>query len=203
MSAAGTYFDGVLLNDDWDDDSWDGVWEGAVQIDQSAWIAEIRIPYSQLRFHNRKIYEWGINFRRDIKRRNETNYLVFTPKNGSGFVSRFPILTGITDIKPSRAAEFLPYVRAKAEYIDAGFNNPFNDGSRFKPGTGMDFKYGLSNNLTLDGTINPDFGQVEVDPAVVNLSDVETYFEERRPFFIEGSSTFRFGSGGSRRKFDR
>ncbi len=198
LSAAGTYFDGVLLNDDWDDESWDGVWEGAVQIDQSGWTAEIRIPYSQLRFHKSNIYEWGINFRRDIKRLNEINYLVFTPKNGSGFVSRFPILTGITDIQPSRAAEFLPYVRAKAEYIDAGFNNPFNDGSRFKPGMGMDFKYGLSNNLTLDGTINPDFGQVEVDPAVVNLSYVETYFEERRPFFIEGASIFYFGQGGSR-----
>jgi len=198
LTAAGTFIDGVLLNDDWDDDSWDGVWEGEVNIDDNGWTAELRIPYSQLRFHQKNKYEWGINFRRDIKRRNEINYLVYTPKNGSGFVSRFPLLCGINNIKPGRTMEMLPYVRGKAEYLDVLPGNPYNDGSRFVPGFGTDFKYGISNNLTLDGTINPDFGQVEVDPAVVNLSDFETYYQERRPFFIEGASIFRFGYGGSR-----
>jgi hypothetical protein len=198
LTAAGTFIDGVLLNDDWDDSSWDGVWEGEVNIDDNGWTAELRIPYSQLRFQQKNKYEWGINFRRDIKRRNEKNYLVFTPKNGSGFVSRFPLLCGINNIKPGRTMEMLPYVRGKAEFLDVLPGNPYNDGSRFVTGFGTDFKYGISNNLTLDGTINPDFGQVEVDPAVVNLSDVETYFQERRPFFIEGASIFNFGYGGSR-----
>ncbi len=198
LSAAGTYLDGVLMNDDWDDDSWDGVWQGEVKIDERGWTFEIRIPFSQLRFHEQDSYVWGINFRRDIKRRNESDYLVFTPKDGSGFVSRFPLLVGIENINSSRSLEFLPYVRAKAEYLDVEAADPFNDGSRYIPGIGADLKYGIGNNLTLDGTINPDFGQVEVDPAVVNLSDVETFFPERRPFFIEGSSTYEFGTGGSR-----
>lgn len=198
LTAAGTYFDGVMLNDEWDDDSWDGVWEGEVNVDDHGWSLEVRIPYSQLRFHEQQKYMWGINFRRDIKRLNEKVYLVFTPRDGSGFVSRFPILSGIENISPARRTEVLPYVRAKAEYLDVDAGNPFNDGSRFIPGIGADFKQGIGSNLTLDGTINPDFGQVEVDPAVVNLSDVETYFQEKRPFFIEGASTFRFGQGGSR-----
>ncbi len=198
LSAAGTYLDGVLMNDDWDDDSWDGVWQGEVNIDEQGWTLEMRIPFSQLRFHHQDQYVWGINFRRDIKRRNESDYLVFTPKDGSGFVSRFPLLVGIEDINSSRSLELLPYARAKAEYLNVESENPFNDGSRYIPGFGADLKYGIGNNLTLDGTINPDFGQVEVDPAVVNLSDVETFFPERRPFFIEGSSTFEFGSGGAR-----
>ena len=198
LTAAGTYFDGVMLNDEWDDDSWDGVWQGKVNVDQYGWSLEIKIPYSQLRFHQQEKYTWGINFRRDIKRLNEQVYLVFTPKDGSGFVSRFPVLSGIEKISPSRRMEVLPYVRAKAEYLDVEPGDPFNDGSRLIPGIGADFKQGIGNNLTLDGTINPDFGQVEVDPAVVNLTDVETYFQEKRPFFIEGASTFHFGEGGSR-----
>ena len=198
LTAAGTYFDGVMLNDEWDDDSWDGVWQGEVNVDDYGWSLEVRIPYSQLRFHEQKEYRWGINFRRDIKRLNEKVYLVYTPKDGSGFVSRFPILSGIENISPSRRMEVLPYVRAKAEYLNVDAGDPFNDGSRLIPGIGADIKQGIGSNLTLDGTINPDFGQVEVDPAVVNLSDVETYFQEKRPFFIEGASTFRFGQGGSR-----
>jgi hypothetical protein len=196
ITAAGTILDGVLMNDEWDDDSWDGIWQGEVNIDQDGWTAEIRIPYSQLRFHKKEKYCWGINFRRDIKRYNEKDYLVFTPKDGSGFVSRFPTLVGIQNINPSRNFEVLPYIRTKAEYLDVESGNPFNDGSRYIPGT--DFKIGIGSNLTFDGTINPDFGQVEVDPAVVNLSDVETYFQEKRPFFIEGASIFEFGYGGSR-----
>jgi hypothetical protein len=197
MNAAGTVFDGVLMNDDWDDDSWDGVWTGAVSIDENGWCAEFRIPFSQLRFHQSKEYEWGINFRRDIKRHDETAYLVYTPRGGSGFVSRFPVLRGVENINSSRNVEVLPYFRTKAEYLDVESGDPFNDGSRYRPGLGADIKLGIGNNLTLDATINPDFGQVEVDPAVVNLSDVETFFHEKRPFFIEGSSIFNFGYGGS------
>jgi hypothetical protein len=197
LSAGGTLYDGTLTNDDWNDESWDGVWDGGVRKTDRGWTLELRIPFSQLRFQKKDEYVWGINFRRDISRRNEQDYLAYTPKNSSGFVSRFPELTGIRNIRPSRHVEVLPYVRTKAAFTHPGAGDPFNDGSEVLPGAGADVKVGLGNNLTLDVTANPDFGQVEVDPAVVNLSDVETYFNEKRPFFMEGASTFRFGQGGA------
>jgi len=197
ISPAGSLLDGVMSNDGWEDYNWDGVWEGKVKIDQEGWTAELCIPYSQLRFQKKDVYTWGINFGRRIKRHNEDNFLVFTPKNGSGFTSRFPILVGINNIHPPANVEILPYVRAKAEYLNVESGDPFNDGSRYVPAVGTDVKIGLSSNLTLDGTINPDFGQVEVDPAIVNLSDVETLYEEKRPFFIEGASIYDFGYSGA------
>ena len=198
ITAAGAYLDGVMMNDEWTDDSWDGVWEGEVRINEQGWSSEFRIPYSQLRFQKKDIYSWGINFIRLIQRYNEEDYLVFTPKNSSGFVSRFPTLVGLHDIHPAGTLEVLPYVRTKAEYLNVENGDPFNDGSRYLQAVGGDIKIGLSSNLTLDGTVNPDFGQVEVDPAVVNLSDVETFYDEKRPFFLEGANIFRFGQGGSR-----
>jgi hypothetical protein len=197
VDAAGTVYDGVLLNDDWDDDSWDGVWDGRVQRDSLGWTAELRIPFSQLRFHSARVYTWGINFRRDIARRHEHDYLVYTPKNGSGFVSRFPDLVGMEQVTPPARIEVLPYTRTRAEFAPHTAGDPFHDGSTIAPDAGLDAKLGIGSNLTLNATVNPDFGQVEVDPAVVNLSDVETFFQEKRPFFIEGSSIFTFGQGGS------
>ncbi len=197
LNAAGTFYDGVLLNDDWDDDSWDGVWQGKVNKDNEGWTAELRIPYSQLRFQNAASHVWGINFSRDISRRNERDFVVFTPKNGSGFVSRFVDLVGIENITPPQQLEILPYITTKAEFLQHSAGDPFITGSKYTPRIGADIKYGLGSNLTLNATINPDFGQVEVDPAVVNLSDVESFFNEKRPFFIEGSSIFSFGNGGT------
>jgi hypothetical protein len=101
LNAAGTFYDGVLYNDSWDDDTWDGVWEGKVQVDDEGWTLEMKIPFSQLRFHKNSKNIWGINFRRDIARKNERNYLVYVPKNESGFVSRFFDLVGIEDINPT------------------------------------------------------------------------------------------------------
>jgi len=195
--VSGTLFDGVLFNDSWEDNSWDGVWEGKSVITDYGWTAELKIPYSQIRFHKKDEYVWGVNFKRVIQRKNEADYVRFTPKDGSGFVSRFVELKGITNITPASRIEILPYAITKAEYTQHSANDPFNDGSRYNPGFGADMKIGLGSNLMLNATVNPDFGQVEVDPAVVNLSDVETYFEEKRPFFIEGFNTFNFGSGGS------
>ncbi|MGB6648750.1 MAG: DUF5916 domain-containing protein [Bacteroidota bacterium] len=196
LDAAGTYYDGVLTNDEWTDESWDGVWEGKVRHDSEGWTAEMRIPFSQLRFQETNA--WGINFERSIARKHEEVYLVFTPKDGSGFVSRFADLRGIERITPPSRFEALPYVTAKAEYTSSHPGDPFNNGKKYTPGFGADFKVGIGTNLTLDATVNPDFGQVEVDPAVVNLSDVETFFSERRPFFIEGASIFSFGQRGAR-----
>ncbi len=197
LDAAGTLYDGTLYNDEWNDQLWDGVWEGKVHRDNQGWSAEMRIPFSQLRFQQKDHYVWGINFRRNIARRNENDFIVFTPKNGSGFCSRFPDLVGIENINASRQAEILPYVTTRAEYSSHTPNDPFNSGSKYTPRLGADFKLGIGNNLTLDGTVFPDFGQVEVDPAVVNLSDVESFFQEKRPFFMEGSNIFSFGSGGT------
>ncbi len=198
VNAAGTLYDGVLLNDDWDDSDWDGVWQARTTMGDHGWTAELRIPYSQIRFYQRDQYVWGINFRREISRKNERDYLVYTPREESGFVSRFWDLVGIRDIKPSRQIEFTPYVTTRAEYADAAAGNPFNDGSRYNLDAGVDVKMSVTSNLTLNGTVNPDFGQVEVDPAVINLSDFETFFPEKRPFFIEGASTFsNFGYGGA------
>jgi len=197
LSAGGTILDGVCYNDDWMDDTWDGVWSGRVHRSNQGWTAEMRIPFSQLRFRKQDRYVWGIDFLRNISRKNEEAYLVYTPKSSSGFVSRFPDLVGIEHIKPAMHVEVLPYARTKAAYTHPKTGDPFNSGSTYSPDVGLDLKAGLSNNMTLDMTVNPDFGQVEVDPAVVNLSDVETYFMEKRPFFIEGASIFNFGQGGA------
>ncbi|MGH7751640.1 MAG: carbohydrate binding family 9 domain-containing protein, partial [Gemmatimonadales bacterium] len=164
VNAAGTQYDGVMYNDDWDDNTWDGVWESKVAIDSLGWSVEMRIPYSQLRFVQKETYVWGINLRRDIARRNEFDYLVYTPRNQSGFVSRFAELTGIQNVTPPRRVELMPYSTARAEYTNPPGGDPFNDGSRYVPGVGVDFRMGLGSNLTVNGTVNPDFGQVEVDP---------------------------------------
>lgn len=198
LNAAGTQLDGILYNDSWDDDSWDGVWEGKVNRNSKGWTAEMKIPFSQMRFNQADSMVWGINFRRVIARKNEEAFLVFVPKNESGFVSHFAKLTGFREIHGSGQLEILPYITARAEYFHFEEGDPFKNGKSYIPGAGADFKMGVGSNLNLNATINPDFGQVEIDPAVINLSDVETFFEEKRPFFVEGSSIFNFGYGGAR-----
>ncbi len=197
LNSAGTLYDGVLYNDSWDDNSWDGVWEGKANIDDEGWTVEIKVPFSQMRFQNNNVNVWGINFRRDIARKNERDYLVYVPKNENGFVSHFAELVGLEKINRSENVEIIPYITTRAQYDHPDINNPFNSGSKYSPGLGADLKMGVGSNLTLNATINPDFGQVEIDPAVINLSDVETYFQEKRPFFVEGSSIFNFGQGGA------
>ena len=199
VSAAGTLADGLIENDvkQPNDLSWDGVWEGVPYINDEGWSVEMKIPYSQIRFNESDSHVWGINVERFISRRFETDMLVYTPRNESGFTSRFPDLVGIEGITPPARIEYLPYVVGKAEYIQTAPGNPFNSGSEYSPGFGLDVRAGLGNSLTLNGTINPDFGQVEVDPAIVNLTDVEYSFQEKRPFFTEGASIYRFGGGGT------
>jgi hypothetical protein len=198
LNAAGILYDGVVYNDTWSDNSWDGVWEGKVNIDDEGWSAEFRIPFSQLKFNNQPENIWGINIKREIARKNEVIFSTFVPKRESGFVSHFGELSGIKNITPPRHFELLPYVTAKAEYTNPAAGNPFNKGSNYSPGFGADLRTSIGSNLTLNATVFPDFGQVEIDPAVINLSDVETYFSEKRPFFVEGSTIFNFGQGGAR-----
>ena len=197
VNAAGSIIDGILYNDSWNDNSWNGVWEYAVHKDSYGWSAEIRIPFTQLRFNGNKNMIWGINFLRKIQRNNEEDYLVMVPNNESGFVSHFAHLVNLKGIKTGRRFEVLPYVVSKAQYLVHDNNDPFYKSKQYQQTIGLDLKYGLGSNLTLDATINPDFGQVEVDPASVNLSTYETYYQEKRPFFIEGNNIFSFGYGGS------
>jgi len=196
VNPAGSRMDGTLFNDESTDGTWDGVWESAARIDRDGWAVELRIPFYQLRFKKKKDYVWGAGFRRDIKRKNETDDFTWIPKEESGFVSRFADLTGVRDIDPGRRIEILPYAMGRAAFSPAQPGNPFKTGRDGEVNAGFDFKAGLKSNLTLDVTVNPDFGQVEVDPAVINISDQETYYVEKRPFFIEGSSIFNFGTGG-------
>jgi hypothetical protein len=198
VNAAGSMADGILLNDNKQTDlSWDAVWEGVSRIDKDGYTVEMRIPFSQLRFKESAQQVWGVNVERFISRTAETDMIAYTPRNENGFASRFPELRGIEGITPSTHLELLPYTTGKAEYGVNDPNNPFNPGHKYSPGLGLDIRAGLGNSLTLNGTINPDFGQVEVDPAVVNLTDVETVFQEKRPFFTEGVNIYQFGNGGT------
>jgi hypothetical protein len=198
VSAGNVQGDSAIFNDSWDDSSWDGVWTSAVTLDDEGWTAEIRIPFSELRFPAAERQTWGINAERYIQRKNESDWLELVPKKESGLASRMAHLTGLDGLRPRRHLALLPYAVTRSELVAPAAGDPFNDGSRMFGSTGLDVKYGLTSNLTLDATVNPDFGQVEVDPAVVNLSDFETFFEERRPFFIEGSQIFgNFGHNGA------
>jgi hypothetical protein len=197
VNPAGSIRDATLFNDSWSDDTWDGVWEWAAHIDEQGWIVEIRIPYDQLRFPKKNEYIWGVNFIRHIKRKNERDAFVWIPKEERGYVSHFARLVGIKDINPGRHLELLPYTVGQVEFSPGEDGNPFDTGKKYLGNTGLDLKIGLKSNLTLNAAVNPDFGQVEVDPAVINLSAYETYYEEKRPFFIEGRNIFEFGWGGA------
>mgnify|MGYP000849583683 FL=1 len=196
VNAGGTLVDGVLFNDSWDDWSWDGIWQAKTSIDSDGWSVEMRIPFSQLRFNASDNMSWGVNFSRSIQRNKERSYFVMVPKAESGFVSRFALMDGLTGIKPKQRFEVLPYVVQKASYLVHDENDPFYKSNQYKTSLGADVKIGIGSNLNLDATFNPDFGQVEVDPAVVNLSAFETFYEEKRPFFMEGFNMFNFGIGG-------
>jgi hypothetical protein len=182
-----------IQNGSRNDASWDAVWDGAATVDAEGWSVEMRIPFSQLRFSGQDAHVWGIQFSRRINRLQEVSVLAFTPRRDRGGVARFGHLNGIREIGQGRRWEIMPYTLARAEYTPVGAGNPFRDGSDFFGGVGLDAKYRLTSALTIDATVNPDFGQVEVDPAMVNLSAFEQSLQEKRPFFVEGADIFRFG----------
>jgi hypothetical protein len=164
----------------------DPVWSARSRVDADGWTAELRIPFSQLRFNAAAVQQWGLQLTRTVPDRNERVQWVLIPVASAGFASRFGQLDGITGIPPARRLEVMPYVAADLTArarVDPA--NPFRD--RAGARAGGDLKVGLGPNLTLDATINPDFGQVEADPAVVNLTAFEVVLEERRPFFVEGN----------------
>jgi hypothetical protein len=183
-----------------EDDSWDPVWEAAAAVTDSGWVAELRIPFSQLRFTRESVQTWGLQVERSIARNQEFAVWPFTPRDEPGGIPRYGHLTGLENLVTGKRLEIMPYGVTRAEYIDRG-PNPFRDNREFSGDVGLDLKYRVTSNLTLDATVNPDFGQVEVDPAVINLTAFETIFNERRPFFIEGAELFRFGQDGSNSVF--
>ena len=195
LNPSGVRLDGITSKDEenWDF-SWDPVWQGATRIDSAGWTAEMRIPLSQLRFPPGSEQHWGVNFFRKQNQRKELDAFVLVKQNERGFASRFAHVVGTTGIRSPRRLEALPYVRGQAETRRADPGDPFFDGSRLSQAIGMDMKYGVTSNLTLDATVNPDFGQVEADPADLNLTVFETFFQERRPFFVEGAQIFDFGA---------
>ena len=186
--------DYILAEDGREDRSWDAVWAVATRMDSVGWTAEFRIPLSQLRFSPAQ-RSWGVNFRREIARRDEIAYWAPLPPDASGLVSRFGDLTGVAGLRTPRHLELQPYTMGRVTREPGDPRDPFYSSNQLSLSGGADLKYSLTSGMTLTATLNPDFGQVDADPAQVNLTAYETFFPERRPFFVEGSEIFRFDLG--------
>jgi hypothetical protein len=191
ISLSGTRGDELISNDgsNWDT-SWNPIWIGRARATETGWTAETRIPLSQLRFSGAADQTWGLQVMRRLFRLEERSTWQHIPKDSSGWVSQFGELRGLENLQPKRRIELVPYGVARAESYEKEEGNPFRTGSDNELEVGLDGKIGLSNNVTLDFTFNPDFGQVEADPSEVNLTAFETFFQERRPFFVEGKQIF-------------
>lgn len=192
VNPLGVKHDIYRFDDTQEDAGWDAVWDVATQRTEDGWAAEFEIPYSQLRFRDAPTQTWGINFVRDIARKQEMAVWAPTTRSDNAIVSRFGELRGLRDLSAPNRMEILPYSVASLERSPGDPANPFYSANDAFGTGGVDVKYGVTSNLTLDLTVNPDFGQVEADPAQVNLSDRETFLPEQRPFFLEGSSIFNF-----------
>lgn len=201
LTAAGVKGDEAISNDgdNWDT-NWNPIWYAGVSSDDTGWSAEMRIPFSQLRFAEKDKHVWGLQVQRRFFRKEERSLWQFIPRKTSGWVSYFGELRGIEGIKPSRRIELLPYSVTDVNRFEKEAGNPFRDGQTERLSGGLDGKIGLTSDLTVDFTVNPDFGQVEADPSEVNLTAFETFFSEKRPFFIEGQDILDFrlmgGDGG-------
>jgi len=196
VTAAGVKGDVIMTNDNQMDETWDPVWYVKVSTDEFGWLAEMRIPFTQLRFAKVKDHVWGLEVMRQLFRKEEFSVWQMIPQDASGWVSMWGELAGIKNINPKKEIEFIPYVMGKLEKSEKIEGDPFATGTNWGYNAGLDGKIAVTNDLTLNFTINPDFGQVEADPSVVNLSAFESYFEEKRPFFIEGSNIFNFPIAG-------
>jgi hypothetical protein len=198
VNAAGVKGDAALSGDSLNQDfTWDPVWAVKTAIDQGGWTAEMAIPFSQLRFGSRDELTFGLQVRRMLYRNQELSSWQHIPKDAPGFVHHFGELQGLKGIKAQHQVEIVPYAVTKGQLAPKEAGNPFATGSSGRLLGGLDGKIGLTSDLTLDFTINPDFGQVEADPSVVNLTGYETFFQEKRPFFTEGRNIldFRMMSG--------
>jgi hypothetical protein len=190
VTPASVRIDYYHSSDDEDDrdEGFDPVWQTQARVDSLGWTAEMRIPFSQLRFTRADAQMWGVNVVRSVPAKNERSYWVLVRRDEPGWASRMGLLRGIRDIRPSRRIELVPYVALDSRLANAiDRADPFAREHETSARAGADLKLGLGPSFTLDVTVNPDFGQVEADPAEVNLTAFETFFDERRPFFTEGS----------------
>ena len=193
VSAAGVKSDILFSNDNMEGDiSWDPVWMAKTTTDSLGWNAEMKIPYTQLRFSNADTLTWGLQVMRYIFRSDELSFWQPIPRDAQGWVSNFGEMHGIRGIKPKREVEIVPYAMGNLQNYGDGDGNPFESGTNLGYSIGLDGKVAVTNDLTLNYTVNPDFGQVEADPSVVNLTAFETYYTEKRPFFVEGNNIFNF-----------
>ncbi|MBQ02380.1 MAG: hypothetical protein CL477_17055 [Acidobacteria bacterium] len=198
VTAAGVRLDHYHATDDENrsDAEYDPVWQARTVMTDGGWTAELWLPFAQLRFNDRPERIFGLNIKRDIPSHNEETYWALVGRTESGWASRFGELRGIEGVEPRGRLEMLPYVSGSARVTgDRDPDNPFDDGKNLGGRVGADIKYGLGSNLTLDVAFNPDFGQIEADPAEVNLTVFETIFSERRPFFLEGNNVLTAGTG--------
>jgi len=204
VNAAGVKSD-YLISENGDnlDSGWDPVWHANAHADENGWTAEMQIPLSQLRFGSQKEQVWGMQVWRFLHRKEELSGWQLIPKDASGLVHLHGELHGIQSVQSHRQIELLPYVVAQTERFETEEGNPFATGRDHKAEVGLDGKLAVTSDLTLNFTVNPDFGQVEADPSVVNLTTQEVYFDERRPFFIEGRNILNFQVMGGDGDFSR
>ena len=197
ISAAGVKGDEFISNNgnNWDS-SWNPIWYAKTQVDAEGWTAEIRIPLSQLRFGNEQEQTWGLQSTRRYFRNEERSLWQHVLPNSPGWVSEFGELKGLIGLKPQKQLEIQPYLLTQLDTYPEEEGNPFRDGSDTNLSGGIDAKIGITNDLTLDLTINPDFGQVDADPGAISLDGFEIFFQERRPFFVENKNVFDFRIGG-------
>lgn len=194
FSVSGVRGDELVSNNgngNWDT-NWNPIWSGKAQIDSLGWTAEVKIPFSQLRYASGEDQVWGIQLMRRIFRQEERSTWQHIPLNAGGWVSEFGELHGLKNLPPQRQVEIAPYVVAQTERFEKTEDNPFADGSDNRLSAGVDGKVAVTSDLILDFTVNPDFGQVEADPGAVRLDGYQNFFEERRPFFMESRNLFDY-----------
>src|SRR6266550_2039714 len=188
VNPSGVKLDSQVFNDGNEDFAWDAVWDVATRIDSLGWTAEFRIPLSQLHYGRERSHTFGLTVDRDLYRYSQRVSWPLFRQSKAGFVSQFGEITGLDDLEAPRRLEAAPYVVTKnvSEFTRTGL------GRTQDVAVGGDLKYRVASNLTLDATFNTDFGQVEADPGVLNLTAFETFFSERRPFFVAGRGLFQF-----------
>ena len=199
VNPAGVKRDYYEYNDSQEDITWDAVWDVSTRIDSLGWTAEFRIPLSQIRYPRAEEHTFGIMIMRDIVRRSERDSWPVYRRSKSGIASQFADLSGLRGLGSPHRLEVAPYVVLK----NSGVPQSNGFARTQKQTLGGDLKYGVTSNLTLDATVNPDFGQVEADPAQLNLTAFETFLAERRPFFVEGTGIFSFNGDASRMFYSR
>ena len=193
VNAAGVKVDSLMSNDGQSEDhNWDPIWEVRTAMDAEGWTAEMRIPFSQLRFGTKEEQVWGLQVARNVFRNDERSLWQFIPRDAAGWVNGFGELHGLKGLRPPRQVELFPYAVGKHQAYRKVDGNPFATGRDSSFYGGLDGKIGVTSDLTLNFTVYPDFGQVEADPSVVNLTAFETYYQEKRPFFVEGRNILSF-----------